>query len=454
MMPINVGHLFLERNNFMKYFCVGIKGSGMSTLAQILCDLGNRVSGYDDNKNHTFTEEGLIKRNIKIFYEVGHPIDKDTIVTYSKAFSLEHPELVYLKSLGLKFISYNELLGDLTRKFQTICVCGTHGKTTTSTMISDILKTNIGTNYFIGDGSGYADPKNKLFVIESCEFQRHFLSYHPYIGVVTNIELEHTECYKDINDIIKTFNIFLDKASLVVACGDDTNIRKLNLKSKVYYYGLGTSNDLYAINIKMNEEGSSFDCYYHKKFIGRFRIPLTGIHMILDSLASIMIGILYEEDVLNIKNVLKNFTTPKRRFKETKVGSNILIDDYAHHPTEIEKTIEAARLKYPDKRIVAIFKPNTYSRTKDLKEWFKEALRKADDIYVTPISCNRERQEDYPGVTSEIIIENLDNAYILDENNIEALLKYENSVLIFMSCANISTLEEKYKKEKLLNFDK
>ena len=244
MMPINVGHLFLERNNFMKYFCVGIKGSGMSTLAQILCDLGNRVSGYDDNKNHTFTEEGLIKRNIKIFYEVGHPIDKDTIVTYSKAFSLEHPELVYLKSLGLKFISYNELLGDLTRKFQTICVCGTHGKTTTSTMISDILKTNIGTNYFIGDGSGYADPKNKLFVIESCEFQRHFLSYHPYIGVVTNIELEHTECYKDINDIIKTFNIFLDKASLVVACGDDTNIRKLNLKSKVYYYGLGTSNDL------------------------------------------------------------------------------------------------------------------------------------------------------------------------------------------------------------------
>ena len=204
----------------------------------------------------------------------------------------------------------------------------------------------------------------------------------------------------------------------------------------------------------MNEEGSSFDCYYHKKFLGRFRIPLTGIHMILDSLASIMIGILYEEDVLNIKNVLKNFTTPKRRFKETKVGSNILIDDYAHHPTEIEKTIEAARLKYPDKRIVAIFKPNTYSRTKDLKEWFKEALRKADDIYVTPISCNRERQEDYPGVTSEIIIENLDNAYILDENNIEALLEYENSVLIFMSCANISTLEEKYKQEKLLNFDK
>ena len=449
MVPAKVGHLFLERNNFMKYFCVGIKGSGMSTLAQILSDLGNTVSGYDDNKNKTFTEEGLIKRNIKIFYEVGHPIDKDTIVTYSKAFSLDHPELVYLKSLGLKFIAYNELLGELTAKFQTISVCGTHGKTTTSTMISDILKTNIGTNYFIGDGSGYADPKNKLFVIESCEFQRHFLSYHPYIGVVTNIELEHTECYKDIDDIIKTFNIFLDKASIVVACGDDKNIKKLKLKGKVYYYGLGTSNDMYATNILMNEEGSSFDCYYHKNFIGRFSIPLTGIHMILDSLASIMVGILYEEDILNIKKTLENFKTPKRRFKETRVGSNILIDDYAHHPTEIASTIEAARLKYPDKKIVAIFKPNTYSRTKDLKEWFKKALGTADVVYVTPISCNRERQTDYPGVTSEIIIEGLRNASILDEGDISPLLKYEDSVLIFMSCASISSLEEKYKQEKL-----
>ena len=433
----------------MKYFCVGIKGSGMSTLAQILSDLGHTVAGYDDNKNHTFTEEGLIKRNIPIFYEPGHFVDKDTIVTYSKAFSLNHKELVYLKSLGLKFIAYNDLLGELTKEFQTISVCGTHGKTTTSTMISDILKTNIGTNYFIGDGSGYASLNNKLFVIESCEFQRHFLSYHPYIGVVTNIELEHTECYKDIDDIIKTFNIFLDKASIVVACGDDSNIRKLNLKKKVYYYGLKTNNDLYATNVMMNEDGSFFDVYYHKNFIGRFSIPLTGIQMILDSLASIMVGILYEEDYLSIKKTLANFETPKRRFKESKVGSNILIDDYAHHPTEIEKTIAAARLKYPNKKIVAIFKPNTYSRTKDLCSWFKRSLETADEVYVTPIACNRENQIDYPGVTSEIIIKDLKNAQILNEDNITPLLKYEDSVLVFMSCANISSLEDKYKKMKL-----
>ena len=114
----------------MKYFCVGIKGSGMSTLAQILSDLGHTVAGYDDNKNHTFTEEGLIKRNIPIYYEQTHPIDKEMIVTYSKAFSLNHPELVFLKNAGLKFVEYNELLGMLTREFETIGISGTHGKIT------------------------------------------------------------------------------------------------------------------------------------------------------------------------------------------------------------------------------------------------------------------------------------------------------------------------------------
>ena len=139
----------------MKYFCVGIKGSGMSTLAQILSDLGHTVAGYDDNKNHTFTEEGLIKRNIPIYYNQEHPIDKEMIVTYSKAFSLSHPELVFLKNEGLEFVEYNELLGRLTQEFETIGVSGTHGKTTTSTMITDVLKDK-GVNYFIGDGSGYA----------------------------------------------------------------------------------------------------------------------------------------------------------------------------------------------------------------------------------------------------------------------------------------------------------
>ena len=428
----------------MKYFCVGIKGSGMSTLAQILSDLGHTVAGYDDNKNHTFTEEGLIKRNIPIYYEQTHPIDKEMIVTYSKAFSLNHPELVFLKNAGLEFVEYNELLGMLTREFETIGISGTHGKTTTSTMITDILKDK-GVNYFIGDGSGYAKRDNKLFVIESCEFKRHFLSYSPYLAVVTNIELEHTECYSGIEDIIETFNKFVNKAKIVVACGDDINVCKLKTNNKVYHYGFKTNNDIYATNIIMNEAGSDFDVFYNKNFLGHFHMPLVGKHMILNALCSILVGILYNVNLLTIKDALSNFTTPKRRFKETKVGDNIIIDDYAHHPTEILKTIEAARIKYPTKKIVAIFKPNTYSRTLALKDDFIKVLSMADETYITPIDCNREKQSDYPNISSDDLVSKIPNGHLLAKDDITPLTKYHDTVLVFMSCANIYTLEDKYK---------
>ena len=417
----------------MKYFCVGIKGSGMSTLAQILSDLGHTVAGYDDNKNHTFTEEGLIKRNIPIYYNQEHPIDKEMIVTYSKAFSLSHPELVFLKNEGLEFVEYNELLGRLTQEFETIGVSGTHGKTTTSTMITDVLKDK-GVNYFIGDGSGYARRDNKLFVIESCEFKRHFLSYSPYLAVITNIELEHTECYSGIEDIIATFNKFANKAKIVVACGDDGNIQKLK-----------TNNDIYATNITMNALGSDFDVFYNRNFFGHFHMPLVGKHMILNALCSILVGLLYNVDLTTIKDTLSNFTTPKRRFKDTKVADNIMIDDYAHHPTEILKTIEAARIKYPNKKIIAIFKPNTYSRTLALKDDFIKVLSTADEAYITPIDCNREKKEDYPNISSEDLVSKIPNGHLLINDDITPLTKYHDAVLVFMSCANIYSLEDKYK---------
>ena len=148
----------------MKYYCIGIKGAGMSTLANILSDLGNDVSGYDDTVKYKFTEEGLDKRGIKIYHEP-HPIDSDTIVTYSKAFSIDHTEIKRVRELGLTMRDYNQVVGDVTAMFETIGISGTHGKTTTSLLISDILKNTVGCNYFVGDGTGYADKKNKLFVI-------------------------------------------------------------------------------------------------------------------------------------------------------------------------------------------------------------------------------------------------------------------------------------------------
>ena len=428
----------------MKYYCIGIKGSGMATLAEILFDLGHEVSGYDDYKEHKFTQEGLDKRGIKIYYDSTHDIPKDTIVTYSKAFSADHPEIKRVKSLGLKIIAYNELLGKLSSEFKTIGVSGTHGKTTTSTMISHVLGETKGCNYFIGDGSGFADRKNELFTLESCEFNRHFLAYHPYYAIVTNIELEHTECYKDIDEIIKTFEEFANKAHYVIACGDDKNVRKMNLKNNVTYYGFDDCNDVVCKNVTLDENGSKFDVYIKGELYGHFDIPLFGNHMILNALACITVCNMEGVDTEKIHSLLHTFKNAKRRFKEKKFGSVVTIDDYAHHPTEIKVTIESARQKYPNKEIVAVFLPNTYSRTKALMSDFISALKTADKAYVMDIHCDRERKEDYPGVSSDEIIKNVPNAEKISLDTVDKLLKHKNAAICFMSCTNIYELLDKY----------
>lgn len=428
----------------MKYYCIGIKGSGMATLAEILFDLGHEVSGYDDYKEHKFTQEGLDKRGIKIYYDSTHDIPKDTIVTYSKAFSIDHPEIKRVKSLGLKIIAYNELLGKLSSEFKTIGVSGTHGKTTTSTMISHVLGETKGCNYFIGDGSGFADRKNELFTLESCEFNRHFLAYHPYYAIVTNIELEHTECYKDIDEIIKTFEEFANKAHHVIACGDDKNVRKMNLKNNVTYYGFDDCNDVVCKNVTLDENGSKFDVYIKGELYGHFDIPLFGNHMILNALACITVCNMEGVDTEKIHSLLHTFKNAKRRFKEKKFGSVVTIDDYAHHPTEIRVTIESARQKYPNKEIVAVFLPNTYSRTKALMSDFISALKTADKAYVMDIHCDRERKEDYPGVSSDEIIKNVPNAEKISLDTVDKLLKHKNAAICFMSCTNIYELLDKY----------
>lgn len=429
----------------MKYYCIGIKGSGMATLANLLHDLGNKVSGYDDVKEYKFTQEGLDKRNIEIYYDGNHEIEEDTIVTYSKAFREDHPELVRMRSLGLEIKAYNEIIGELTDKFETISVAGTHGKTTTSSLVSHVLNNTFGCNYFIGDGSGHANPNNKLFVIESDEFNRHFLAYKPTYSIITNIELEHTECYKDIEDIISTFEKFsYNTKKGLIACGDNENIRKINFDKEVIFYGFDESNDVVAKNVNFSESGASFDCFINNELYEHFDLPLYGTHMVLNALACITIcsklGVGKEE----IHNLLKTFKNAKRRFAEETFGDIITIDDYAHHPTEIKVTLEAARQKYPNKELVVLFKPNTYSRTEAFYHEFSEAMNVADKQYLTEIDCNRERQEDYPNVSSKLILDGLNNGEMISEDDVEKMLIHKDAVICFMSCASISHLKEKY----------
>ena len=425
----------------MKYYCIGIKGTGMSTLAQILHDLGNEVSGYDDAKDYKFTQEGLDERNISIYSDSNHELTSDTIVTFSVACPPDHPEIVRCKNLGLKIVNYNEVMGSIINEFKSIGVSGTHGKTTTSSLIKTILEKAGGCNYFIGAGDGYASINNDYFVVESDEFNKHFTAYHPMYSVITNIEEEHMECYKDLDDIRNTFEIFANQTSkLVVACGDNPEIKKINFTTKVLFYGFSFNNDVLIKNLKLTEEGSRFDIYIKEDLYGSFEVPLYGKHMASNVCAAILIcrelGI--SKDIIH--EALLDFKNAKRRFAIEKAGKTIIVDDYAHHPTEIKVTLDAVRQRFPDKKLVVIFRPNTYSRLQDFKDDFIESLSVADKVFLTDVLSNREKQEDYPGIDSNLIISGIEGAELIDPTDLSKLKDEVNSVICVMGCAYVEDI--------------
>ena len=430
----------------MKYYFIGIKGSGMSTLANLLYDLGNEITGYDDSVGYKFTMEGLIKRNIPIYHGDEYPkLDKDTIVCYTAAINKDHHEVKRVKELGLSIIPYPELMGELSSEFETICVCGTHGKTTTSLMISEIFEKTIGCSYFVGDGTGCGNKNSNILIMESCEFNKHFLSYHPYNTVITNIELDHTETYPNIEEMIKTFQEFVNKTkNFCIICKDDINSLKIKA-NKALYYGFSEGSNLQIKNKKVLNNKTCFDVYYENKFFDHYELNLFGDHLIRDALASILISIIYDIPKDIVKEVLESFKPAKRRFNETVIGSNVIIDDYAHHPTEIRVTYDSAKQKYPDKKIIAIFMPNTYSRTEALFDDFVKSLKLYDKAYITEINCDRELPKDFPNISSNKLINEIPNSELIDIDTINKLKDYDNTVFCFMSCAYISPLIEKTK---------
>ena len=423
------------------YYFLGIKGTGMSALAVILKQLGNTVMGSDIEK-HFFTESELIKNNIPFYNYNENNIKEDMTIIKGASIKEDNIELRKARNLGLKIYEYNEMVGILSREFKTICIAGCHGKTTTTNMMSLALR-NRGVNYLIGDGTGSASKENKYFALESCEYKRHFLAYTPYYAVITNIDLDHVDYYKDINDVIDAYTSYANNAKKeVIAYGDDPYTRKMSLTKKVKFFGIKENNDVVAKNIIYNSDGISFDIDNY----GHFNLPIYGTHQLLDALAVITVcieeNIPYEE----VSNNLKDFTGAKRRFTESIVGNNIIIDDYAHHPNEVRATIDAIKQKYPTKKLVIIFQPHTFTRTKEFAKELVEVFKNADASYVLPIHPAREKQEDYPEVTSDMIINNLDNCYSININEAEKLAKYNNTVFAFMSPNDISQLETELKK--------
>ena len=423
------------------YYFVGIKGSGMSSLASILFDLGYEVLG-SDKEEHYFTEEGLSERNINILPFDENNIKDGMIIVKGNAFDDEHPEIKKAIELELPIYTYQEMLSKLTKMFRTITVAGCHGKTSTTSMFAHVLDNLSGCNYLIGDGTGHANKENKFFALEACEYKRHFLDYHPYYAIITNIDYDHVDYFKDIDDVIDAYRQYAGAAEkMVIACGDDPYTHSLEISKPIFYYGLDDDNDIIAKDVNYTNHGISFDVFVEDNYYGHFDLPIFGKHQLLNTLA--VIGVCYYErlEAKEVARELKTFRGAKRRFSETIVDDNVVIDDYAHHPAEIKATIRAAKQKYEDKDIVIVWQPHTYTRTKQFKEDYIEILKGFSKSYFMDIHGSREDDGD---ISSEDIIKEVPNAQHISIDEYSKLMDLENSVILFLSPNDISKLENDY----------
>lgn len=421
----------------------GIKGSGMSSLAQLLHDSSYTVQGSDVEK-YFFTEEPLRNRNIKIY-----PFDETNIhpgmtVIAGNAFQDSHPELQKAQELGLKVIRYHEFLGTYMEQFISVGVTGTHGKTSTTGLLSHVLGGFAPTSYLIGDGTGKGLEDAKYFVFEACEYKRHFLAYHPDYAIMTNVDFDHPDYFKSLEDVMDAFNQMANQVKkALIACGDDQNLQQIKANVPIVYYGLDASNDVQATNIQKDENGSSFDVFVRNEFYHRFTIPMAGDHAIKNALG--VIALCHYEGVPAelIDERFATFQGVKRRFSVTECEGRILVDDYAHHPTEIRATLQSARQKYPGRELVAVFQPHTYTRTAALLEQFADSLSGADQVYLCDIFGSA--REKAGNLTIADLAAKIPNSRYLKMDQMQELEQHPNAVILFMGAGDIQLYLNQFK---------
>ncbi|HCY1122705.1 TPA: UDP-N-acetylmuramate--L-alanine ligase [Staphylococcus aureus] len=424
------------------YHFVGIKGSGMSSLAQIMHDLGHEVQG-SDIENYVFTEVALRNKGIKILPFDANNIKEDMVVIQGNAFASSHEEIVRAHQLKLDVVSYNDFLGQIIDQYTSVAVTGAHGKTSTTGLLSHVMNGDKKTSFLIGDGTGMGLPESDYFAFEACEYRRHFLSYKPDYAIMTNIDFDHPDYFKDINDVFDAFQEMAHNVKKdIIAWGDDEHLRKIEADVPIYYYGFKESDDIYAQNIQITDKGTAFDVYVDGEFYDHFLSPQYGDHTVLNALAVIAISYLEKLDVTNIKEALETFGGVKRRFNETTIANQVIVDDYAHHPREISATIETARKKYPHKEVVAVFQPHTFSRTQAFLNEFAESLSKADRVFLCEIFGSI--RENTGALTIQDLIDKIEGASLINEDSINVLEQFDNAVILFMGAGDIQKLQNAY----------
>jgi len=396
---------------FKELYFVGIGGSGMSGIAEILHNLGYKISGSDISTG--VVTGHLSGLGIEIFdRHDGGNIGTANVVVISSAVKEDNPEVIEARRLGIPVIKRAEMLGELMRLKYSIGVSGTHGKTTTTSMIGKIMSdarldpTVIVGGIVAGKGSGALLGAGDYLVAEADEFDRSFLSMFPSMAVITNIEPDHLDCYDGMEDLENSFVTYMNRVPFfgeVVYCADDPILLKLRdrITRASVNFGLAPGADYQAVNIKHHEGGADFDIFHHGDRLGRISLGVIGDHNVLNALAAAAAALELDVDFDTVAESLKTFRGVDRRFEVKAVIDDIMVvDDYAHHPTEIIATLDSAKKAY-GRRVIAVFQPHLFSRTQLFYREFAEALRRADLCLLVDIYPAREKP--IPGVTAEMI---------------------------------------------------
>ncbi len=398
-----------------QYHLIGIGGIGMSAIAYLLLRRGFKVSGSDLKENEAI--RGLVDAGARVF--IGHSagnVRGAQVIVYSSAVRGDNPEIVEAKKQKLPLLKRSEALAQLMQGKDVITVAGSHGKTTAASLVSCLLlEAGFLPTVAVGgivrniDGNACAGT-GEFFVAEADESDGSFLNYQPKYSIITNIDREHLDYYQDFDSELRAFKDFLNKTrqdGCVFYCADDENLKNIagSYKNKSISFGLDNGARIYPKNVEFRGLESEFDCYDRDKFVDRFTLALGGRHNISNSLSVIALGLELGINLPLVKKTLKNYQGSRRRLEvKFSFGGICVIDDYAHHPTEIKATLSAIKnLGY--KRIIGIFQPHRYTRTRLLMREFCESFDLLDCLILTDIYPAGEKPEE--GISASRIFEGI-----------------------------------------------
>ncbi len=411
----------------------------MSSLAMLVKDMGYEVKG-SDVEEYIFTQEELKRREIPILnFNKDNFCKDDIIIIGHKFIDSENEEVIKAKKEN-NWYEYNEFISQFIKGYFSIAVSGSHGKTTTTSLIANAIGEIDDCGYLIGDGTSHISSTSNYFVFEACEQKEHFLKYHSNIVLINNIDYDHVDYFKKEEDYIEAFYKFAKNGKdKIIVNGDDINLSKIE---KSFKYGIDDNNNLIARNISEDKKGISYDLYYDGELLKRVSFPFYGHHMIYNTLATIAVCLNLGMDIETIEKGMNKFKGVKRRFNENVIDNCVYIDDYAHHPSEISATIKACKQKYPSKEIIAFFRGDRYSRIYKFASEIANSLSKADKSYVLPFpKCsNREFGID---IDESYITLFSSKVKLLNELEYKKIAELENCIYLFMSSKNMKDIENK-----------